>query len=233
MTSRDDAHHRVAGQFPVSLALDCRSPVAGASARSPEDDRVRRAGQNARQCTADLRPNPAAARLILIAQHIDKLIGAVGSGPLDARALDLQRVVLLAGPPADAGDTDGPDHALAKRASLRCASLPFMTQDHQAHGRSNTGIATTDGGDGPRMPGTVRGDRLRQDTCHLGTCSRPWPWHAITGHRRRARWRCRQSCSRMGGGLTVKAEPHCWRRRPGGAYRVHANAIAGGRARGL
>ena len=81
MTSRDDAHHRVAGQFPVSLALDCRSPVAGASAGSPEDDRVRRAGQNARQCTAELRPNSAAARLILIPQHIDKLIGAVGSGP--------------------------------------------------------------------------------------------------------------------------------------------------------
>ena len=57
-------------------------------------------------CTADLRPNPAAARLILIPQHIDKLIGAVGSGPLDARALDLQRVVLLAGPSADAGETD-------------------------------------------------------------------------------------------------------------------------------
>ena len=112
MTSRDDAHHRVAGQFPVSLALDCRSPVAGASAGSPEDDRVRRAGQNARHCTADLRPNPAAARLILIPQHIDKLIGAVGSGPLDARALDLQRVVLLAGPSADAGETDRPDHAL-------------------------------------------------------------------------------------------------------------------------
>ena len=82
MTSRDDAHHRVAGQFPVSLALDCRSPVAGASAGSPEDDRVRRAGQNARQCTAELRPNPAAARLILIPQPIDKLIGAVGAARL-------------------------------------------------------------------------------------------------------------------------------------------------------
>ena len=137
MTSRDDAHHRVAGQFPVSLALDCRSPVAGASAGSPEDDRVRRAGQNARQCTADLRPNPAAARLILIPQHIDKLIGAVGSGPLDARALDLQRVVLLAGPSADAGETDGPDHALlqADRASLCCALLPFMI-GHAAQNRA-------------------------------------------------------------------------------------------------
>ena len=148
MTSRDDAHHRVAGQFPVSLALDCRSPVTGASAGSPEDDRVRRAGQNARQCTADLRPSPAAARLILIPQHIDKLIGAVGSGPLDARALDLQRVVLLAGPSADAGETDGPDHALlqAERAvSLCCALLPFMTQDHEADDGSQACIATIGG----------------------------------------------------------------------------------------
>ena len=107
MTSRDDAHHRVAGQFPVSLALDCRSPVAGASAGSPEDDRVRRAGQNARQCTAELRPNPAAARLILIPQPIDKLIGAVGSGPLDARALDLQRVGPQVLPDEHSGSTSG------------------------------------------------------------------------------------------------------------------------------
>jgi hypothetical protein len=37
------------------------------------DDRVRLAGQNALHCSAELRPVAAAARLILIPQHIDKL----------------------------------------------------------------------------------------------------------------------------------------------------------------
>ena len=48
-----------------------------------DDGRVRLAGQNVRHCNAELRPVAAAARLILISEHVDKLVGVVSSGRLN------------------------------------------------------------------------------------------------------------------------------------------------------
>jgi hypothetical protein len=182
----------------------------------------------------------AAVRLIVIRQHIDNLFAVGPCGLLDVAALDLRRRVLRAPdrPPRLRTRMNAIARLCTAEQALCLCCVLLRSRTRPPSTRPLKHRYRNDGwGRRPRMPGTVRGDRLRQDTCHLGTCSRPWPWHAITGHRRRARWRCRQSCSRMGGGLTVKAlvapEPHCWRRRPEARDRVHANAIAGGRARGL
>jgi hypothetical protein len=84
-------------RFKKLRVLGCLPPVAGEPAELPGDDRVRLADQNPLHCNAELRPVAAATGMILIRQHIDKLVAVVRCGPLDTRALDLQRVVLRAG----------------------------------------------------------------------------------------------------------------------------------------
>ena len=107
------------GVKPVSRRR-CRAPAG-----LPDNDRVRLAGQNALHCNAELRPVAVVARLIIILQYIDKLVGVVPSGPLDARPLDRSGVVLRAGPLAETGDADASECALVcgRAASPLCCAL--------------------------------------------------------------------------------------------------------------
>jgi hypothetical protein len=69
------------------------SPVAGEPADLPDVDRVRILGQNAIHRIAELRPVAAAARVILIRKHVDKVIRVAPSGPLDACGRLAPRIV--------------------------------------------------------------------------------------------------------------------------------------------
>jgi hypothetical protein len=82
------------------------------------------------RCVAmgDLRPVAAAGRLILISEHIDNLVAVVPCGPLDARALAVERVVGRAWPLADVGDSDASGRTLSHgraASSVCCALLGF------------------------------------------------------------------------------------------------------------
>ncbi len=115
-------------RFKKLHVVGCLLPVAGEPAELSDDDRVRLAGENALYCIVDLRPVAAAARLILIPVHIDKLVAVVACGSLDARALAVERAVGQVGPLADAGDADAFGWALSPgRAafSVCCALLVF------------------------------------------------------------------------------------------------------------
>ena len=100
-----------------------------APAGFPGDDRVRLADQSALHCNAELRPVAGATRLILSRQHIDKLVPVVPCGPFDARALDLQRVVLRALTARRGGDADASERALVcgRAASSLCCALSVFS----------------------------------------------------------------------------------------------------------
>jgi hypothetical protein len=98
-------------------------------------DRVRVASENPLRYNGDLRPVAAAGRLILISKHIDDLGAVVPCGPLDARALAVERVVGRAWPLADVGDSDASGRTLSPgraASSVCCALLAFRSQDHEA-----------------------------------------------------------------------------------------------------
>lgn len=88
-------------------------------------DRVRVASENPLRCNADLRPVEAAGRLILISEHIDTFVAVVPCGPLDARALAVERMAGRAWPLGQAGDADASGWTLSpgRLASSVCCVL--------------------------------------------------------------------------------------------------------------
>jgi len=92
------------------------------------------------RCVAmgDLRPVAAAGRLILISEHIDNLVAVVPCGPLDARALAVERVVGRAWPLADVGDSGASGRTLSpgRAASSVCCALLGFRIGHAAQNRA-------------------------------------------------------------------------------------------------